>query len=122
MSESPRMSQSTSGLGADASGSLSRKSRFTVEIAKSAVKAHPAAPPPPNIGGQQSSFEPLLTPEQAAKILGGMHPKTLMRMARRGEVPAIKLGRYWYFRASSLNAWIEVSSTGPSVPCQRGLS
>lgn len=91
-------------------------------MSESPRMSHPATPPSSGATGQQSFFEPLLTPEQAAKILGGMHPKTLMRMARRGEVPAIKLGRFWYFRASSLNAWIEVSSKGPSVPCQKELS
>ena len=84
--------------------------------------SHSAAPPPSSIEGQQSSFEPLLTAEQATKILGGMHPKTLMRMARRREVPAIKLGRYWFFRASALNAWVEISSTGPCAPCQKERS
>lgn len=83
-------------------------------------KAELPRPQLENITGQQ--FEPLLTVEQAAYLLGGMHPKTLMRMARAGEVPAVKLGRYWYFRASSLNTWVELSSTRPSVPCQKELS
>jgi hypothetical protein len=73
-----------------------------------------------NITGQQ--FEPLLSVEHASQLLGGMHPKTLMRMARATQVPAIKLGRFWYFRASSLNTWVELSSTRPSVPCQKELS
>lgn len=91
-------------------------------MSESVVKAHPAEPQPSNIGEQQGSFEPLLTAEQAARVLGGMHPKTLMRMARSKEVPAIKLGRHWFFRASALNAWVELSSTGPCVPCQKERS
>ena len=72
------------------------------------------------ITGQQ--FEPLLSVEQASQLLGGMHPKTLMRMARASQVPAIKLGRFWYFRATSLNTWVEVSSARPSVPCRKEFS
>lgn len=59
--------------------------------------------------GQQ--FEPLLDEVQAGKLLG-LHPKTLQRLARQCTVPAIRLGRYWRFRASSLNTWIELQSTG----------
>ena len=55
-------------------------------------------------------FEPLLKVEEAALLLGGMHPKTLMRLARLGEVPAIKIGRCWFFRASALNDWIGLQS------------
>jgi hypothetical protein len=56
------------------------------------------------------NFEPLLRVEEAALLLGGMHPKTLMRFARLGEVPAVKIGRCWFFRASALNLWIDVQS------------
>ena len=55
-------------------------------------------------------FEPLLTVAEAALLLGGIHPKTLMRLARLGEVPAIKIGRCWFFRASALNDWIGLQS------------
>jgi len=83
-------------------------------------KVHAAAPQLVVITGQQ--FEPLLGVEQASQLLGGMHPKTLIRMARASQVPAIKLGRFWYFRATSLNRWVELSSTRPSVPCQKEFS
>lgn len=55
-------------------------------------------------------FEPLLSDTQVSQILG-LHAKTVQRMARRGELPAIRIGRYWRFRASALNRWIEVHST-----------
>ena len=54
-------------------------------------------------------FEPLLDDGQAGKLLG-LHPKTVQRMARRGELPAVHIGRYWRFRASALNRWVEVNS------------
>ena len=52
-----------------------------------------------------TQFEPLLSDAQAGELLG-LHPKTVQRMARRGEIPAIRIGRYWRFRASELNAWL----------------
>jgi excisionase family DNA binding protein len=91
-----------------------------MKIAERMGKAGAAPPQPLTITVQQ--FEPLLNVKQAAQLLGGMHPKTLMRMARASEVPAVKLGRFWYFRATSLNTWVELSSTRPSVLCQKELS
>jgi excisionase family DNA binding protein len=65
-------------------------------------------------GGGDSSpaLEPLLDDEQAAQLLGGIHPKTLQRMARNGEVPAYRVGRFWRYRASELNDWLALQSTG----------
>jgi hypothetical protein len=63
-----------------------------------------------------TNFEPLLSAEDAAALLGGMHPKTLMRLARVGEVPAIKIGKFWFFRASTLNEWVVLRSQ-PHRPC-----
>jgi excisionase family DNA binding protein len=57
------------------------------------------------------SFEPLLDDKRAGEMLG-LHPKTLQRLARRGEIPAVRIGRYWRYRASALNQWIEVNSSG----------
>ena len=50
--------------------------------------------------------EPLLDSEDAAQLLR-IHPKTLQRMARKGEVPAMQIGKLWRFRASALNDWLE---------------
>jgi|SRR5580704_1161688 excisionase family DNA binding protein len=57
-------------------------------------------------------FEPLLDDQRAAAFLGGIHPKTLQRMARRGEVPAYRVGRFWRYRASELDEWLRVKSSG----------
>jgi len=51
-------------------------------------------------------FEPLLDVNQAARLLR-MHPKTLLKRARSGEIPATRVGRNWRFRASILNDWFE---------------
>jgi excisionase family DNA binding protein len=36
-----------------------------------------------------------------------MHWKTLERMARNRKVPALKVGKRWKFRLTSLNGWLE---------------
>jgi excisionase family DNA binding protein len=51
-------------------------------------------------------FERLLTLREAAPVLG-LHWKTLEGMARNRKIPALKLGKRWKFRLSSLNAWLE---------------
>jgi excisionase family DNA binding protein len=62
------------------------------------------------------AFEPLLSESEAAKYLGGLHPKTVQRMARRGQLPAYRIGRYWRFRASELNDWLAVQSRQANPP------
>ena len=59
-------------------------------------------------------FEPLLSDSEAGELLG-LHPKTIQRLARVGELPAIRIGRYWRFRASTLNQWITERMTGASA-------
>ena len=64
--------------------------------------AKPGAP----VASDGDGFEPLLDSEEAAALLK-IHPKTLQKLARRGEVVAIQIGKLWRFRASALNAWLE---------------
>jgi|GEM_PF-1078792 len=64
------------------------------------------------LGNWSAAPEPLLDDKQAAQFLGGIHSKTLQRMARKGEVPAYRVGRFWRYRASELNEWLELKSTG----------
>lgn len=73
--------------------------------------------PPRNTVEYESRFEPLLDSDEAAALLK-IHPKTLQRMARRGEIPAIQIGKLWRFRASELNAWM--GNTGHSSGNHRG--
>jgi hypothetical protein len=63
-----------------------------------------------NERGPKPILSPLLDDTQAAQLLGNMHPRTLQRLARTHMVPAIKIGRFWFFRASALNEWIGVQS------------
>lgn len=52
------------------------------------------------------AFEELLDLRETASLLG-MHWKTLETMARTRKIPALKIGKRWRFRVSSLNAWLE---------------
>lgn len=64
------------------------------------------------------NFEPTLTSDQAAQLLK-IHPKTLQRMARKGQVPAHRIGDLWRFRASELDSWLRSQSgriRSPLVP------
>jgi excisionase family DNA binding protein len=66
--------------------------------------------------GSQNQFEPLLDSNEAAELLK-IHPKTLQRMARRGEIPSIQIGKLWRFRGSELNAWAQ-GIIAHSYPCR----
>ena len=50
--------------------------------------------------------ERLLDSIEAAAVLG-IHPKTLQRMARSGQIRGIRVGKLWRFRRSEIDMWIE---------------
>lgn len=54
---------------------------------------------------EESSHDPLLDVEGAASMLG-ISAYTVRQMARERVLPALRLGRYWRFRRSSLEQWI----------------
>jgi excisionase family DNA binding protein len=58
-----------------------------------------------NTARSEHTFEPLLDSAEAASLLR-IHPKTLQRMARNGEIAGIQIGRLWRFRASVLDSWL----------------
>ena len=66
-------------------------------------------------------IEALLTSRQAAQVLK-IHPKVLERMAKRGEVPALKVGKFWRYRVSALDAWIDSRLQSGSQACHRATS
>jgi len=55
----------------------------------------------------QQEFEPLLDSQQAAELTR-VHPETVKRRARRGEIPGMKFGKLWRFRISVLESFIQV--------------
>lgn len=51
------------------------------------------------------AFEPLIDVPRASALLK-LHEKTVQAMCRSGVLPAIRLGKYWRFRVSTLDAWL----------------
>jgi len=110
---------SVAGNGArnDLYAALPGKDRLTVRsIAEKTQPAAPADAEPPKARLQAllpGAFfpEPLLDSGQAAAILK-IHPKSLQRMARRGDIRALQIGKVWRFRASVLDEWIQQKLAG----------
>jgi len=63
------------------------------------------------------TFEPLIGSDEAAKLLGNIHVKTLQRYARHRRIPGYQIGGHWYFRESELDAWLrhQINSKCQSV-------
>jgi excisionase family DNA binding protein len=59
-------------------------------------------------------FEPLLTSVDASRLLN-LHPVTILRWAREGRIPHVRLGRKVMFRASELNSWCTSGYTNSAV-------
>ena len=51
----------------------------------------------------------VLTTHEAAALLS-MHPKTLLRQAREGRVPAARIGGRWKFSRRQLMRWLEAAA------------
>jgi excisionase family DNA binding protein len=76
-------------------------------------------PPPQTLRGQvERHFEPLLNDSEASALLGGIHPKTLQRLARRGQIPAYRVGRFWRYRASELDSWLRSGVNSARQPAR----
>jgi excisionase family DNA binding protein len=71
-------------------------------------EATPVSQPVPN-------FERFLNSREAAALLQ-IHPKTLQRLARKGELRGMRVGRLWRFRASDLDAWVHLRLKLTSYP------
>jgi len=53
-----------------------------------------------------SELQAFLTTEE---VLGYLKttPRTIYRLIRSGELPAVRIGRQWRFRRTDLDAWVE---------------
>jgi hypothetical protein len=71
----------------------------------------------------RQDFEPLINTKTAAKLLGGMHPKTLEKKVRLGEVPAHFIFGRWQYRKSELDNWVQstIDSRSQSVRVEAGV-
>lgn len=56
-----------------------------------------------------SGFEPLFDSVEAARLVR-IHPKTVVRMARRGQINGIRVGKLWRFRLSDLQRYVDTHS------------
>ena len=69
---------------------------------------------------QELGFELPLTTEEAADYVG-FHPKTVARMARRGEIPAHPVSgtrrKTWRFYPSELDEWLHAKVHSRRYPC-----
>jgi excisionase family DNA binding protein len=63
-------------------------------------------------------FERFLDSHQAAELLQ-IHPKTLQRLARKGEIRAMRIGKLWRFHTSDLDVWVDLRLKLGSYPYRR---
>jgi excisionase family DNA binding protein len=78
-----------------------------LEIAMTHLSSKPAR----SAQVHELTFEQLLDSDEAAALLK-IHPKTLQKMARNGEITGVQVGRLWRFRASVINEWLEQKMAG----------
>jgi excisionase family DNA binding protein len=64
-----------------------------------------------------NGFEPLLTSKEVAQFLK-INYKVVERMAKRKVVPAFKVGKFWRYRASELDEWINSRLQSARQPCR----
>jgi excisionase family DNA binding protein len=74
-----------------------------------------------HLPGEPPGMEALLTSREAARVLK-IHPKVLERMAKRGEVPALKVGKFWRYRGTALDEWINSRLQSSRQPCRMKTS
>jgi len=68
-------------------------------------------------GGRRSTVERPLTCEEAAAFVR-VHPKTVKRMARNGDLPGhFRFGR-WFFYASELDGWMRTELHSSRHSCR----
>jgi excisionase family DNA binding protein len=54
-----------------------------------------------------------LTTEEVLSCLK-VNPRTIYRLIKTGDLPAVRIGRQWRFRRADLDAWIDRQRTAPS--------
>ena len=53
----------------------------------------------------QDKPDPIMTIDEVAEYLD-LHPLTVRRLARDGEIPAFKVGRQWRVKRAILGRWL----------------
>lgn len=62
-----------------------------------------------------SQRETILNSQQVADLMGA-HVETIRRLARKGAIPAFKMGKDWRFRRHALVNWVRKGSDGLQQP------
>jgi excisionase family DNA binding protein len=69
--------------------------------------------------------EPAINALEACKLLGLKRPNTVLKWAREGKIPSIRMGTgkgaYVRFRASALDAWMRQQLNSSSLPLASSL-
>lgn len=65
----------------------------------------------------RTEFEALMTPAEAATYLR-VHPKTLVRLAREGVIPALRISKHWRFRMSTLLDYVDAGLKSTRQPVE----
>ncbi|MCF7908157.1 MAG: helix-turn-helix domain-containing protein [Candidatus Omnitrophica bacterium] len=60
---------------------------------------------PKNPKQKQFEYSGIMNPKEAAKYLG-LHPITVYRLTKKGQLPGFKLGGQWRFKKDLLDSWI----------------
>ena len=120
--ESPETQQSSPGSGRPESGFEDPLHAASLHVATEKeegkrVERNLDHGEPREATGKPAVFETLLKSEDAARLLGNIHVKTLQRYARQGSVPGYRMGGHWYFRISELDVWLQsrINSNRQSV-------
>lgn len=58
-----------------------------------------------DFGAGGSTVRGLLTRDQAAEWLGGIHPRTVDRLTRSGDLAAVKIGKRVLYRQETLEGY-----------------
>ena len=61
----------------------------------------------------KASKSAFLTTEEVLDCLK-VNPRTIYRLIKTGELPAIRIGRQWRFRRADLDEWIDRQQTAAS--------
>jgi excisionase family DNA binding protein len=60
-----------------------------------------------------ASYYEVLTVKEVCEILR-VHPSTIYRLTRHGEIPAFKIGTDWRFRTDVIERWLAEKSIAAS--------
>jgi excisionase family DNA binding protein len=86
----------------------------------SATRQHEPASDEDRKEEASKNCEPVITAAEACKLLGVKRSGTVLKWAREGKIPCIRLGQgkgaYVRFRASALDAWMRERLDSSALP------